>query len=350
MMIPIRRQLKKWIHHPYFGFLIVAFIFVLVQVANTVGLLGTSQVRAIGLTMIYFIIALGFTLLLGYAGLASLGTAGFVGFGAYLLGNVMRVLGLPFIAAILIGILSAIVLGSLIGFISLRIEGMYLAIITLAVSEVFVELFKNAVSLTGGTDGFRIPTLTLFGRTLGILDRAPVYFMLTFFLLLIMIATFNLINSPIGRAMLAIKNSDSAGQAMGVGLLKYRILAFVIATIYAIIGGMLYMMYYRSSIPDTWSLALSLNILAAVIVGGSKSIWGVLIGVFLIFGLDTMVLKDIPFFVTYPNTTLIFSGALIILIVMFYPGGIIKLLVNTKYRIQKMIQSRKEYLYGKDDL
>lgn len=137
---------------------------------------------------------------------------------------------------------------------------------------------------------------------------------------------------------------------MGVGLLKYRILAFVIATIYAIIGGMLYMMYYRSSIPDTWSLALSLNILAAVIVGGSKSIWGVLIGVFLIFGLDTMVLKDIPFFVTYPNTTLIFSGALIILIVMFYPGGIIKLLVNTKYRIQKMIQSRKEYLYGKDDL
>jgi len=344
------RKFKTLIHHPYFGFILVAFLFMLVQVANTLGIIGTSQVRAVGLTMIYFIIALGFTLLLGYAGLASLGTAGFVGFGAYLIGNVMKVLGLPFIVAIIIGIISAILLGSLIGFISLRIEGMYLAIITLAVSEIFVEIFKNAVSFTGGTDGFRISTLQLFGRTLGILDRAPIYFLLTLFLVFIMIATFNLINSPIGRAMLAIKNSDSAGQAMGVGLLKYRILAFVIATVYAIIGGMLYMMYYRSSIPDTWSLALSLNILAAVIVGGSKSIWGVLIGVFLIFGLDTMVLKDIPFFVTYPNTTLIFSGLLIIVIVMFYPGGIIKLLTNTKIKVLHMIQQRKERLYGKDEL
>jgi len=348
-------KLEKWtktiIHHPYFGFVLVAFIFALIQFLSLLGLpIGSTQLRAIGLTMIYFIVALGFTLLLGYAGLASLGTAGFVGFGAYLIGNLMKVLGLPFILSIVIGVVAAIILGSLIGFISLRIEGMYLAIITLAVSEIFVELFKNAVPLTGGTDGFRIPNIVLFGVELRIIDRAPVFYLLTFFLAIAMILTLNLIQSPIGRAMLAIKNSDSAGQAMGVGLLKYRILAFIIATVYAIIGGMLYMMYFRSSDPTSWTLALSLNILAAVIVGGSKSIWGVFIGIFLIFGLDLMVLKDIHFFVTYPNTTLIFSGLLIVVIVMFYPGGMIKMLSNLKVFVMKSMKNRKERLYGKDEL
>jgi branched-chain amino acid transport system permease protein len=340
---------KKVMAHPYFGFILAASLLALVQFLNMIGVpIENSDMRALGQTIIYFIVALGFTLLLGYAGLASLGTAGFVGLGSYVIGHFMRSLGTPFIVALVAGVLIAILLGGAVGFISLRIEGMYLAIITLGLSEILVEIFRNAVSITNGTSGFRLGTYQIFGMTLTTLDREPVYFILVFFLVLAMIATVNLINSPTGRAMLAIKNSDSAGQAMGISLLKYRLLAFVIATVYAVVGGMLYMLYMRFSIPDSWGLGLSLNILAAVIIGGSKSVWGVFIGTFLIFGLDLAILKDITFFQQYPNTTLIFNGLLIIIVVMFYPGGIIRMLQNIKLKIMMLLRQRKERLYGKD--
>jgi branched-chain amino acid transport system permease protein len=112
---------------------------------------------------------------------------------------------------------------------------------------------------------------------------------------------------------------------MGISVLKYRLLAFVIATITAVVAGMLYMPYFEFTEPGIWNLGVSLNILAAVIVGGSKSIWGVTLGTFIIFGLRDIVLKQIPFFQENGNAVFFFTGALVILIVMYYPGGLVKL-------------------------
>lgn len=340
--------LQRFAKHPYFGFVIAGVLLVLVQVLQLSGVVGGSMVRAFGQTIAYFVVALGFTILFGYAGLASLGTAGFVGLGTYIIGHVLRTMGLPLVVALILAVLIAVVLGGVVGFISLRIEGMYLAIITLGLSEILNEVFKNAVDITNGTNGFSLGSFKIFGITLGILDRAPVYFILVFACVLAMIATINLIQSPTGRAMLAMKNSDSAAQAMGISLLKYRLLAFVIATVYAVLGGALYMLYMRFSIPTSWSLALSLNILAAVVVGGAKSIWGVFLGTFLIFGVQLAVLQNIPFFQKYSDANLIFNGLLIILVVMFYPGGLIRLAVDVKNGIVKLFRKYKEYRYGKD--
>ena len=134
-----------------------------------------------------------------------------------------------------------------------------------------------------------------------------------------MILTFNLINSPIGRALLSI--NDSAAQAMGIKC--YRLLAFVISTVYAVIGGILYMGYVRFSMGSSWGLAISLNILAAVVVGGAKSIWGVLLGTFMIFGLDLMVFKGINFLSDskYANLSFVISGVLIILVTCIIQMG-----------------------------
>jgi branched-chain amino acid transport system permease protein len=153
-----------------------------------------------------------------------------------------------------------------------------------------------------------------------------------------MILFLNIVNSPTGRAMLSIKNSTSAAQAMGISVLKYRLLAFVLATIMAVIGGMLYMPYFEYTEPGIFNLAISLNILAAVIVGGSKSIWGVTLGTFVIFGLRDIVLKQIPFFRTNGNAVYFFTGALVILIVMYYPGGLVKLFTDLKVKIQGWIK------------
>jgi len=150
-----------------------------------------------------------------------------------------------------------------------------------------------------------------------------------------------------------MKNSDSAAQSMGISLLKYRLLAFILATIYAVIGGILYMANQKFSIPTTWSLDFSLNILAAVIVGGAQSVTGIILGTFMIFGLNLAVFQNIPFFQANPDAVWIINGMLIILVIMFYPGGLIRLIQSFRQwvtiRYKKIKHAWRVYRYGEDD-
>ena len=344
-----RNKIRRIISHPYFGFFALGIIMLIVQLLNFAGLVGISTVRSFGQTMIYIIVGLGFSILLGYSGLASLGTAGFVGLGTYVVGYFAGNLGLPFTLTIVIAIMGAILVGAIVGFISLRIEGMYLAIITLGLSEILVEVFKNATEITNGTNGKQYD-FKLF--SIG-MDRGVAFIMIIAYMIVTMILTLNIMKSPTGRAMSAMKNSESAAQAMGIGLLKYRLLAFIISTVYAVFAGTLYMSYQEFSIPSSWGLALSLNILAAVIVGGARSIFGVVLGTFMIFGLDMVVLKKIPLFINNPALSMVFNGVLIIVVVMFYPGGLARLFSLIKFKLsqsfKKIKLKRREYRYGKDD-
>lgn len=329
------RNKNYTVKHPLFSFVIMILVLAAVQLIFmfTDGIISLTVSKAIAQTMIYAIVGIGFSILLGYAGLASLGTAGFMGLGSYIAGNLLISYNMPFVATLLIVALVAIVIGGIVGFISLRIEGMYLAIITLGLSEILLELFKTQNNFTGGASGLRkVPFATLANFLQ--LDRETSFFLILGVLFIMIVITINIINSPTGRAMLAMKNSSSAAQAMGISILKYRLLAFIIATIYAMIGGALFVAYNKASDPTSWTLALSLNILAAAVIGGSRSIWGVLLGTFIIFGLDLAVLKNIAFFNKYPGSSMIFSGILIVIIVMFYPGGIAGLFSSISQKIK----------------
>jgi branched-chain amino acid transport system permease protein len=343
------QYLKNLSKHPLFGIFIAAFFMVLIQLLGRADIIRPSIVDSLANIWIFMIVGLGFTLLLGYAGLASLGTAGFIGMGSYVIAYFLGRLGLPFFLVFVLGIIIAIALGTIVGFISLRIEGMYLAIITLGLSEILVEFFKFSTNITNGLQGFQLERFKIFGIEL--LEH-QIYYIIVFVLVLTMIGVLNLISSPTGRAMLSIKNSTSAAQAMGISILKYRLMTFVLSTVLAVVGGMLYMMFMRSTEPGIWNLGLSLNILAAIVIGGSKSIWGVGLGTFFIFAFDDIVLKNIPFFIKYGNATFIINGVLIILVVMFYPGGIVKLFTDLyryiKTLAKKIKTSWREYKYGKD--
>lgn len=339
-------------NHPYFGFVILTALMLLIQLLRVIGIeIPITVLRAFGYTMIYIIIALGFSILLGYAGLASLGTAGFVGIGTYIIGYMSNQLNSSAVVILIVSLLGAILIGAIVGFISLRIEGMYLAIITLGLSEILNEVFKNAVDYTNGTNGLSMSEIYLFGNPI-VLNHNVVFIVVALAMLFIMIITLNLMKSPTGRAMLAMRNSQSAAQAMGVSIFRYRLLAFITSTVYALLGGVFYMTYIGFSIPTTWSLGFSLNILAAVIVGGSQSIWGIVLGTFMIFGLNLAVLQQIPFFVANPAISVVFNGLLIILVIMFYPGGLIRLFKSIGLKIRERIklqkQKRREYKYGKD--
>ncbi|MFP4177468.1 MAG: branched-chain amino acid ABC transporter permease [Acholeplasmataceae bacterium] len=349
----VKERLDTYVKHPYFGILLTAAVLYLLQVLGIAGLIRPSTINLIAPVIIYYIVALGFTLLLGYAGLASLGTAGFIGLSAYVLGYFAGTLGLPTVLGIILGLVLSITLGGIVGFISLRIQGIYLAIITLGISEILVEIFRKFDDVTGGQAGFSLFRLDFLVWEFKQTDRFTVsFYLIILVLVLVMVGIVNIIDSPTGRAMLAMKNSTSAAQAMGISVLKYRLLAFIIATVLAGLGGTLYFMNKLVLHPSTWGLALSLNILAAVVIGGTKSIYGVLAGAFIVFGMNDLVFKRIPFFDEYSSAYLILNGILIILVVMFYPGGIVRLFKDIRRAIRNgyrfITKKWKEHRYGKE--
>lgn len=352
-----KNKIMSLVKHPYFGFFVITVVMLLVQLLRVAGVdVPIQTLRAFGKTMIYIIVGLGFSILLGYGGLASLGTAGFVGTGAYFLGYFTNQQGMSVFLIILITVAFAVVLGIIVGFVSLRIEGMYLAIITLAIAEIINQVFKNWTSFTNGADGMLVQNrLVLFNKFI-VIDQNVIFTVIAILLFFVMVVTLNIMKSPTGRALLAMRNSTSAAQAMGISIFKFRLLAFIVSTIYAMFAGILYLSYMPYTNPGDWSLNLSLLILAAVIVGGSRSIYGIVLGTFLIFGLDLAVLQNRNnfggFFVENPSITIMLNGVLIILVIMFYRGGLIRL-VNTsiakiKNAFLKLKGKWRTYRYGQD--
>ena len=316
-MVKKQNKVQTFFRHPLSQIILFVVILAVIHLLSMAGIVSNSLVFAIGNTLIYAIIAIGFCLLLGYSGLASLGTAGFIGLGAYSAFYVVQEMGMPYLAALVVTLAVSIGIGVVVGFISLRIEGIYLAILTLGLAEII----RNLLMALKSTIQIEIENVRLFGL---LMDTRGGYFLILLTFAVLFLLTANLINSPVGRAMLAMKNSTSAAQAMGISLMKYRLLAFVISTVFAAIGGLLYMMYVRTMTTATstlLTLTTSLNILGAVIIGGAKSLWGTTFGVFIIYGIQSMFLSRIPFFIENPAFMTMVTGVLIILVVMFFPGG-----------------------------
>lgn len=330
-MVKKQNRVQAFFRHPLSQIILFVIILAVIQLLSMAGIVSNSLVFAIGNTLIYAIIAIGFCLLLGYSGLASLGTAGFIGLGAYSAFYVVQEMGMPYIAALVVTLAVSIGIGVVVGFISLRIEGIYLAILTLGLAEII----RNLLMALKSTIQIEIENVRLFGL---LMDTRGGYFLILLTFAVLFWLTANLINSPAGRAMLAMKNSTSAAQAMGISLMKYRLLAFVISTVFAAIGGLLYMMYVRTMTTATstlLTLTTSLNILGAVIIGGAKSLWGTTFGVFIIYGIQSMFLSRIPFFIENPAFMTMVTGVLIILVVMFFPGGFAQIIHQAKQRLGK---------------
>ncbi|MDY0210026.1 MAG: branched-chain amino acid ABC transporter permease [Acholeplasma sp.] len=337
-MKKIMNTIKLKLKNPLYQFILFGFLMILLPLLSP--FLSVTTVDALAKTLIYFVVALGFSLLIGYGGLASLGTSSFIAIGTFVAYAGINEFEIPFLVTILLGVVIAMLVGLIFGIVSLRIEGMYLAIVTLGLSEIMIELFKNFDRFTGGVSGTTSRAIQMFGLAL---TSSETLFIIVIAVVIAMILTYNLINSPFGRALLSIKNNDSAAQAMGISIIKYRLIAFIVSTVYAVTGGILYMGYIRFSMGSTWGLAISLNILAAVVVGGAKSIWGVLLGTFMIFGMDLILFKNIPFLADskFANLSFVISGLLIILVTMFYPNGLAGLINEVKYKIKKMRLNKK---------
>ncbi len=341
----LTKKMIPFIKKPHFAFIIVGLVMVAINLLSST--IPPDLFGAIVSTSYYYLAGLGFALLLGYGGLASLGTGAFVGIGAFGLHYIYRYMSMPLIVAIVGALIISILVSIIFGFVSLRIAGLYLAIVTMGLSQIVIEIIKNITHYASGTTGGFLTgenarALQIFGIELS--ANATLIF-IAIFITLGMSVVYNLITSQTGRALLSIKNSETAAQTMGINLLKYRLFAFIISGVFGTLAGILSIMFVRNASVNTIGLSFALNILAAVVIGGTKSLWGILLGTFVIFGLNLAVLQPL----NLGNYSIIINGFLIIIVVMFYPGGLIQLFGDLKRLVINIKFKIKEHIYGSEE-
>lgn len=327
--------MKNMINSVYGKYILFGIVLCLTPMLQSFGLISSATVTIFGTIIFYAIVGIGLNVLLGYSGLISLGTAGFMGLGAYISAYLTNDMKVPFIISLIVSVTIPLVIGLIIGLISLRIEGYYLAIATLGVAEIFRQVFIEFEVITGGFSGKSASYPKLFNLIQ--LDRALTFILMSVILVIIMILTNNFIHAATGRALLTMRGSEAAAQAMGINLLKYKLIAFAVATLYAGLGGVLYVHFIRFAYPATWSLTLSLQVLAIIVIGGMRTISGPIIGSFIVFGIPELVLKQLPVIGNIDGLSFIFTGILIIAVVLFYPRG----LVHIGSNIKKIARSKK---------
>ena len=222
----------------------------------------------------YAIGVVGQNLLIGYAGLISFGQAGFLAIGAYAFGH-LRIAGAPFPLALAAAGAAAGATGWVVGFPSLRLKGPYLAIATLGFGTAVYQIFANVEWLSGGRTGLAIAPLE---PHFGLARDAWVYLLYYALFLGFTAVAYNLVSSHVGRAFVAIRDSDIAAEAMGVNLTRTKLLAFAISSFYTGVHGALLAQYLGHLEPQAFNIQESLNFFVAVIVGGLASVEGSVLG------------------------------------------------------------------------
>ena len=302
--------------------------------------LSAAQLTTATFVLIAAIGATGLNVLTGYAGQISLGHAAFLGVGAYtgaVLGADHGVSAFVWIPAA--GIAAAL-LGALLGPIALRLRGLYLAIVTLGLVFIAEHVFFNAAGLTGGPEGRAFPAVQLGafdfspGQVLHLgavrIDSSGLYYFLALILLVAAtVFTWNVRRSRAGRAMVALREREAPAAVMGVDVGRVKVTAFVVSSFLAGISGALYGSYLSFAQPGQWSLLMSIQFIAAVIVGGLGTTAGPLLGCAVVFALPSL-LKELPFLpaegsggLSAGDLTSITYGLLIVAFLTLQPRGIV---------------------------
>ncbi len=230
----------------------------------------------VNISGIAIIAALGLNILTGLTGQISLGHAAFVALGAYTSAILSSRVDMPFWLTIPAGGIVAALFGVLLGFPCLRLKGLYLAMATMSFGIVVEYGITHWESLTMGVRGISVPAPTIFGYTLG--DPSKLFYVTVFYVTVLTLGAKNLARTRIGRAFVAIRDRDVAAEVIGVNLTKYKVMAFAISSFYGGVAGGLYSYSTTYLHPENFTLLLSIEYIAMIIVGGLGSILGSIFG------------------------------------------------------------------------
>ncbi len=272
----------------------------------------------IALVLVYVIAAQGLSILTGYTGLVSVGHGGFLAVGAYTAALLVKHTGADILITIVAGAAAAGLVGVLLGLVFLRLAGPFLAIGTLGFAF-FIGTIVNNVGWFEGREGISLPPNKALGITLG---DVGFYYVALLCFATVTLFVFSLVRSSVGRALKALRDAEKAAQSCGVNRLYYRLIAFTVSAAITGAAGALNALVVRYVSAEVFSdIWYSVDILVAVVVGGSAMLMGPIVG-------GTFVAL-LPFFLeTLADFSFILKGVVLIAVLMFAPAGICDVLAR----------------------
>lgn len=296
------------------------FLAVLLLAAPLV--LSEYYVGELAFVFILAIAGVGLMILTGYTGLVSLGHAAFLGIGAY--GEAYFLSrGLPFPLSLILAGLIAAAIGFLLGLPTLRLSGVHLAIATFAFALIISQILAGWEPVTRGFRGFPVPRIVVFGARLS--QDWHLYYIALAVLGLVVLGVLNLLRSPTGRALIAIRDSEIAAQALGVNLTIYKTLAFALSAGITGVAGALYAHKLTFLSPDGFNIVLSIQLLLMIVVGGLGSLHGAVFGAIFVGILPSAIAllrSTLPREIgEQPGLEPFIFGLLLVLTILFEPYG-----------------------------
>jgi branched-chain amino acid transport system permease protein len=286
----------------------------------------------LGTVGLYVLLGLGLNIVVGYAGLLDLGYVAFFAVGAYSIaiftspqsflvrpeGGGFAEAGLTnFWVALIPTVIIAVLIGVLIGAPVLRLRGDYLAIVTLGFGEIIRTLVLSdwLAPYLGGAQGItQVPAPPPVA--LDLRDPQMTYYVILAFGLVAAFIAWRLVDARVGRAWAAMREDESVAEAMGVSVVRYKLLAFAIGAGIGCLGGAFFAAKIGSIFPNSFGLLVSINVLAVIVLGGMGSIPGVVVGALVLVGLPELLRE-------FAEYRLLFYGAILVAIMIFRPEGLI---------------------------
>jgi len=266
------------------------------------------------LMLLYIILAMGLNILVGFAGQLAFSNAAIYGIGAYGTALLQVHLGWSFWAAAPVGAVLAMVIGTLLAFPALRLSGIFLALETLAFAQATQWVLWHWQSVTFGAGGFRVPPPEF--AWIPIKQDYGIYFVSWAVTVVLLVFTWRIMRSRIGRAFVAMRDGEIAAQSLGIDLLAYKAMAFALSSFYAGAAGALYSGLLGFVSPEAFDLFQMIIQKAMIVVGGLGSVVGAVLGASLLVYVMELLRE-------FKSTQEIVFGALLIAFMVFQPHGLV---------------------------
>jgi branched-chain amino acid transport system permease protein len=280
-------------------------------------------------------LAIGLDFVLGYAGQLNLGQSAFYGLGAYTSTLLITRLGIPFWIAFVGGVAFSGLAGIVLSLFATRLRGHYLAIASLGFAVITYQILVNWISLTEGPLGIYAipppPALALPGLpALDFHDLGDLFYLVAGFAFISYLLLDQLIRSPIGEALTAIREDEVSAASLGINCAVWKVFAFGVGSAVAGVAGCFYAGFIGTLVPDAFFITESFTILAMVVVGGMGTLIGPVCGAILLTVLPEL-LRGIG------DLRLIVYGVAVALVVLFVPGGIAQAAQLAWRRVQRLL-------------
>ncbi len=268
--------------------------------------------------LIYGLYGLGFNLVYGYLGLLSFGHAALLGTGAYFCGIAIVHFGLPWFAAIALGVFGGLAMAAVIGVLAIRTRGIYFAMVTMALSQCVYYLFYQAVDWTGGENGLRginVRVIDLFGLKIDFINPLTRYYVIAAFVIAAFFVLSRILASPFGAVIEAVRENETRARASGYDVTTTRLITFVLSGGFCGLAGALQALHLSIVPIEILHYDTSGIVVMIALLGGMGTFFGPMVGAAAFLLLENLVSL-------WTVHWQLIVGAIFMICVLFFPAGI----------------------------